>query len=567
MSLTKASYSMIAGAAINVLDYGAKGDGITPDQTAIQAAIDAAPAHSTVVFPAGVYLIVNTITIPASKFINIIGDNATLLAGANNISLLRYEENIVRNGCKILQGLVFEGNAYTSVIGFEQQGANLKFTIQNCFFRYLDIGCSLGGSMECSVIDCGTWRNRIGIQLISGATTGGGNGNNFIGNTVQEDEIGYLFYNFGTYPFGNNNIYGGVIQGSGYCGVAVFGGNASIIGAHFEAIGLAVSSTTTIYGSTLGKSCSYCENGWISISDIDTGQAQPYPQLNLSNARGVLRNITGFGQANVNLVAGDNASTVEFIGGYNSVGTTDVYVTQWPSSIGQSITKVTFKGTPTIVRNDFVPNIYMAGNPQTPLLDNATGATYNGVITDIEQGFVSSVSFLASAGATNSNRITIPAMPAAFSAGDYCITSFLVKSSAPSTFVFAFDLSLCTFFGEIGTSWTRVVIAFKSYTSASSPDLYVFPTDSVGATLRFSKINSFTASAYSAFDSVAALILNGHWNSNKQSQLNNNAAPTTGTWRRGDIVYNTTPSSGGYIGWICTAAGTPGTWNTFGLIS
>ena len=45
------------------------------------------------------------------------------------------------------------------------------------------------------------------------------------------------------------------------------------------------------------------------------------------------------------------------------------------------------------------------------------------------------------------------------------------------------------------------------------------------------------------------------------------AAPTTGTWRVGDIVYNTAPASAGYIGWVCTAAGTPGTWATFGLIS
>lgn len=45
------------------------------------------------------------------------------------------------------------------------------------------------------------------------------------------------------------------------------------------------------------------------------------------------------------------------------------------------------------------------------------------------------------------------------------------------------------------------------------------------------------------------------------------AAPTTGTWARGDFVRNSTPSEAGsagskhvVIGWICTAGGTPGTW-------
>jgi hypothetical protein len=43
--------------------------------------------------------------------------------------------------------------------------------------------------------------------------------------------------------------------------------------------------------------------------------------------------------------------------------------------------------------------------------------------------------------------------------------------------------------------------------------------------------------------------------------------PTTGTWAVGDIAYNISPTSGGYVGWVCTTAGTPGTWKTFGLIS
>lgn len=44
------------------------------------------------------------------------------------------------------------------------------------------------------------------------------------------------------------------------------------------------------------------------------------------------------------------------------------------------------------------------------------------------------------------------------------------------------------------------------------------------------------------------------------------AAPTTGTYTVGDIVYNTAPAPSGYTGWICTTAGTPGTWKGFGLI-
>lgn len=44
------------------------------------------------------------------------------------------------------------------------------------------------------------------------------------------------------------------------------------------------------------------------------------------------------------------------------------------------------------------------------------------------------------------------------------------------------------------------------------------------------------------------------------------AAPTTGTWTAGSIVYDTTPSASGTLGWVCVVSGTSGTWKTFGTI-
>ncbi len=42
------------------------------------------------------------------------------------------------------------------------------------------------------------------------------------------------------------------------------------------------------------------------------------------------------------------------------------------------------------------------------------------------------------------------------------------------------------------------------------------------------------------------------------------AAPTTGSWYRGDTVLNPLPSSGGATGWRCVATGTPGVWRLLG---
>lgn len=43
--------------------------------------------------------------------------------------------------------------------------------------------------------------------------------------------------------------------------------------------------------------------------------------------------------------------------------------------------------------------------------------------------------------------------------------------------------------------------------------------------------------------------------------------PDNGTFRQGDVVYNTNAVATGYVGWVCVRAGTPGEWKTFGKIS
>ena len=45
------------------------------------------------------------------------------------------------------------------------------------------------------------------------------------------------------------------------------------------------------------------------------------------------------------------------------------------------------------------------------------------------------------------------------------------------------------------------------------------------------------------------------------------ATPSAGLWKQGDVIINTSPTSGSYEKWICVADGTPGTWKGVGLIS
>jgi hypothetical protein len=78
MSLTKASYSMITGAPANVLDYGAVGDGVTDDSAAINLAL--AGGNKIVYFPPGTYYIyAEDVVIPSNTVIE--GGFATIKYG------------------------------------------------------------------------------------------------------------------------------------------------------------------------------------------------------------------------------------------------------------------------------------------------------------------------------------------------------------------------------------------------------------------------------------------------------------------------------------------------------
>ena len=160
MSLTKVTYSMIESAPVNVLDYGAVGDGVANDTAAIQAAVDATPDGGVMLLPPDATYVVSEINV-TGKAIYIQGYGATLDCTGANGAIYKTD-----HGNKLtVEGLAFVGagagikqdapvqlssqdeldiigcsfNMDSGVYGIYIDGGRNP-RIQNCFFRNVNSG-------------------------------------------------------------------------------------------------------------------------------------------------------------------------------------------------------------------------------------------------------------------------------------------------------------------------------------------------------------------------------------------------------------------------------------------
>ena len=99
MALTKVTYAMIEGDPINVLDYGAIGDGLTDDTTAIQNAIN---AGKNIYFPTGTYLCNSTVTVSQNNSLLTFAGGASLTYTTATMTLL----TISGNDCQVVNASI-----------------------------------------------------------------------------------------------------------------------------------------------------------------------------------------------------------------------------------------------------------------------------------------------------------------------------------------------------------------------------------------------------------------------------------------------------------------------------
>lgn len=142
MSLTKVTYSMVNGAPLNILDYGADPTGNIDSTAAIQAAIDSVGSDDTILFPVGTYKITSTLTYTGSpgNAITLSGGafpgrgktGANLLwagaAGGTMMSFTTANNSLVKN-------LSFSGEGIATILMKLNQPSSSGMMVEGCVFN------------------------------------------------------------------------------------------------------------------------------------------------------------------------------------------------------------------------------------------------------------------------------------------------------------------------------------------------------------------------------------------------------------------------------------------------
>jgi len=535
---------------VNVKDFGAKGDGVTDDTQAFLDAVKELENKSVLYIPSGNYLITeklilenNNIIIKGETKTKIIIDNTSIthlpIFAAENL------ENI------IIENITFEGYTEHSYKGIEFTNC-LNVEIKKCINKK---------NMNDSIIEFTNSKNIFiknnyitGSEWNSGIAVYGNSKNIFISDNYITG--GNAYYPIDIEPAVNggtnaNNvhIFNNIIENSVWDGIAIqktF--NAFCYNNYIDGI-----SDSSASGDGRISGIKIVEGHNINIYKNKIKNCDNYG-INLIQTYNVkIEGNETFGNANGSLFLNHNVGKIHdiFINKNNLFNENNIVYSNLEKiyNIYNDLENIKYNLIPSNEligygsTDTFNPLFTLTGNVNLSKDKNNTKYSNYSLKADTIETW-SYLTYVLNENKLNKIKNKIISLNIVYKGDSNNDLNPLIKiSDGVNTKYYGLDDTI--------TNFTQENFLFKIDSSATQLiiDIYFSYGSGTTGTLWFDYFNIGT-----------------HQVNDEKSILYATSIPDNDKWNKGDKIYNANVSAGGYIGWICTSSGTPGTWKGFGSI-
>jgi hypothetical protein len=548
---------------VSVKDFGATGDGTTDDTAAIQAAINAfKPADGStptignfIYFPKGIYLVSSTISTYSGITLYGIGKASTLKQKTGLTGSLFNLASVDGSGQYRYGGIENLNFETTGSVWAIKATAN---NVLNSTFTNLYFNCGFCVSAATYTQDC-IFRNFVSVGYLDQFIYLIGNFNRleFIdkeSNTGSSSDPYILIQGTSVTPSEENSLKNILLEGSGSVNKTpislIYASGTTLENYHMEA------SITNGYSITLSNSqVFFLSQCFLSV--------QAHGKISLLNNSQAFINFYGTSAEDLDwqsYLVFDSSSFVNV----NSVQTrrnSSIYQLNNSNQLFiNQVVNQTLQNAPVAGYSPVTYPNYIGG--QNLLINPSFEAGFYawGISSADTPSFVASevgVGLMMQVTSTVGFQLTQLVNISASQVGQPLTIRYLCKvvGSGFAVPIIAGDAQLGYNRVSYGTGWNTITTTFRPSSSGTlnfglwfaglsgSSTIYidefaVSPGD--GAIINPTKFGSFELNA-STFTTATAV-------------------PSNGTWKRGDRVFNSLPSVGSPKSWVCTVAGTPGTW-------
>jgi len=521
---------------VSVKDFGAVGDGVTDDTAAIQTAHN---SGQSIYYPNGTYLVTATVTVSSLNFV-MFGQNAVLKCGTDSLTPMFS----VNNANKILvEGLTFNANALGKGFVYVTNCPDLQVS-KNTFHNFKDDPSVAGNFSAVQIALCPNARitNNFFYDL----------GQNYGGSGIQPSQ------------------YRAITQNTS-CDKTIVADNVfqSVFGAHYLA-------EFPVWTSGV----SYVVNDRVFI--FESNQWNLYRCISNNTASGLNQppNATFW-----TLEYSDVEPTQSTCFSNNicrDVKDNSVYFIE-------NIKSMVVSGNTFIAAND--ESIVVVGQNITITGNSFINTKNKAIALELGMGDINSVTISGNSFIQDDSNFSLGTfiiyrnLSATNKVGTLSITGNNFKSPysvASASYILIKQVDNLVISGnvfDLGCVDAEIVIRAFNTVGKGLVSNNVFLTANTNA-------RPYQNESASSDVLIVSNMMNGRILANDTSELVQlgyvqdtgsniyirepisrllwgNAAPTTGNWTRGDIVFHQFPASGDFVGWVYTNAG----WKTFGAIS